>query len=148
MTVIIAATNIFWRWSSRIDVDYQVIVETGQAGINSNVILCIHGEETTTANLALRTIRGGSEGKFTQNSRLEFDLKATDVGKVGDCLEENESEPEMKMCSWLDYEDQYWSRWSRWRSTVVSEIGSDSQKWWALHVIGLDGLAHVESSLC
>jgi hypothetical protein len=35
--------------------------------------LCIYGDEDTTNNLALRT---------KKNNRLEFDLKAVDVGKV------------------------------------------------------------------
>ena len=87
----IAATEIFWRWSFRVEVDYQIVVETGQSGIDSNVILCIYGEETATANLALRTIPGSSEGKFARNSRLKFDLKTTDVGKVGDSLKEHEN---------------------------------------------------------
>ena len=65
-----------------IDIHYKIIVETGESGIDANVILCIFGDEDTTTNLALRTTKDGSSAKFDKDSTLEFDLKAVDVGKV------------------------------------------------------------------
>ncbi len=56
-----------------IEINYKVHIDTGESNIDSNIILCIYGDEDTTKSLALRT---------TKNSRLEFDLKAIDVGKV------------------------------------------------------------------
>ncbi|CAF0753759.1 unnamed protein product [Rotaria sp. Silwood1] len=64
------------------DLNYNVIVETGESGIDANVILCIYGDENTTTNLALRTTKDGSDAKFDPDSILEFDLKAIDVGKI------------------------------------------------------------------
>ncbi|CAF3803025.1 unnamed protein product [Rotaria sordida] len=64
------------------DINYSVIIETGESGIDANVILCIFGDENTTTNLALRTTKDGSDAKFDANSILEFDLKAIDVGKI------------------------------------------------------------------
>ena len=65
-----------------IDVNYRVIVVTGESGIDANAVLCIFGEKDTTANLPLRTTKDGSPAKFHQDSTLEFDIKAEDVGKV------------------------------------------------------------------
>jgi hypothetical protein len=59
-----------------IDINYKVIINTGESGIDANVILCIYGDKNTTKNLALR------KTKFDKDSHLEFDLKAVDVGKV------------------------------------------------------------------
>ena len=64
------------------DIHYKVRIETGQSGIDANVILCIFGEEETTTNLPLTTTKDGSEAKFEKNSNLEFDLETVDVGKV------------------------------------------------------------------
>ena len=57
-------------------------METGQSGTDANVILCIFGDEETTANLGLRTTKDGAPAKFEPDSVLEFDLQAVDVGKV------------------------------------------------------------------
>ncbi|CAF2254000.1 unnamed protein product [Rotaria magnacalcarata] len=64
------------------EINYKVIIETGESNINANVILCIYGDENTTTNLPLRTTKDGSDAKFDQDSILEFDLRATDVGKI------------------------------------------------------------------
>ncbi len=64
------------------DIHYKIRIETGQSGIDANVILCIFGEEETTTNLPLTTTKDGSEAKFEKNSNLEFDLQTADVGKV------------------------------------------------------------------
>ncbi len=65
-----------------IDINYNVIIETGETGIDSNVMLCIYGDQDTTKHFALRTIKDGAQAKFNQQSRLEFVLKGIDVGKV------------------------------------------------------------------
>ncbi|CAF4374109.1 unnamed protein product, partial [Adineta steineri] len=36
-----------------LDIHYKVIIDTGESGINSNVILCIYGDENITKNFAL-----------------------------------------------------------------------------------------------
>ncbi|CAF1216392.1 unnamed protein product [Adineta steineri] len=64
------------------DINYKVIIDTGESGINSNVILCIYGNENITKNFALKTIKDGTQAKFIKDSHLEFDLKAIDVGKI------------------------------------------------------------------
>jgi hypothetical protein len=65
-----------------IDINYKVIINTGESGIDANVILCIYGDKDTTNNVALRITKDGTQAKFTKDSHLEFDLKAIDVGKV------------------------------------------------------------------
>ena len=67
---------------SIVDIHYKIHIETGQSGIDANVVLCIFGEEETTTNLPLTTTKDGSDAKFEKNSNLEFDLQAVDVGKV------------------------------------------------------------------
>lgn len=57
-------------------------MHTGQSEIHSNVILCIFGDEETTANLPLKTTKDGSQAMFEKESSLEFDVQAADVGKV------------------------------------------------------------------
>jgi hypothetical protein len=64
------------------DIHYKILVETGESGIDANVILCIFGDEETTTNLPLKTTKDGSDAKFEKDSTLEFDLQAVDVGKV------------------------------------------------------------------
>lgn len=66
-----------------IGIGYKVVVTTGESGVNANVILCIFGQKGSTAKLPLRTTKDGSAAKFDENSVLEFNLKATDVGEVG-----------------------------------------------------------------
>ncbi len=65
-----------------IDINYKILVETGQSGIDANVILCIFGDEETTTNLSLRTTKDGLDANFEPDSILEFNLQAVDVGKV------------------------------------------------------------------
>jgi hypothetical protein len=65
-----------------IDINYKILVETGESGIDANVILCIFGDQDTTTNLALRTTKDGLDAKFDKDSTLEFALQAVDVGKV------------------------------------------------------------------
>ncbi len=65
-----------------IDIHYKIRVETGESGIDANVILCIFGDEDTTTNLPLRTTKDGLDAKFDKDNILEFDLQAVDVGKV------------------------------------------------------------------
>jgi len=62
--------------------NYTIIVETGQSGIDSNVILCIFGDQDTTANLPLKTTKDGSDARFEKDTSLEFQVQAVDVGKV------------------------------------------------------------------
>lgn len=69
-------------WISFADIHYKILVETGQSGIDANVILCIFGDEETTTNLPLKTTKDGTDAKFEIHSSLEFDLQAVDVGKV------------------------------------------------------------------
>ena len=57
-------------------------MHTGQSGIHANVILCIYGDEETTANLPLKTTKNGSQAAFEKESSLEFEVEAVDVGKV------------------------------------------------------------------
>ncbi|CAF1064509.1 unnamed protein product [Rotaria sordida] len=64
------------------NINYKVIIETGDSKIDANVILCIYGDKDTTKNLALRTTKDGTSAKFNKDSRLEFDLKDIDVGKI------------------------------------------------------------------
>ncbi|CAF2520074.1 unnamed protein product [Rotaria sp. Silwood2] len=64
------------------NINYKVIIETGDSQIDANVILCIYGDKDTTKNLPLRTIKDGTQAKFDRDSRLEFNLKAIDVGKI------------------------------------------------------------------
>ncbi|CAF3864693.1 unnamed protein product [Adineta steineri] len=64
------------------DIHYKVIIDTGESGINSNVILCIYGNENITKNFALKTTKDGTQAKFIKDSHLEFDLKGVDVGKI------------------------------------------------------------------
>ncbi len=72
-----------------IDINYQILVETGESSIEANVILCIFGHEETTTNLALKTTKNGSDAKFDKDSILEFDLQAVDVGKVNSSFVKN-----------------------------------------------------------
>jgi len=65
-----------------IDINYKVIIETGESGIDANVILCIYGDRDTTKNFALRITKDGTQAQFDKHSRLEFDLKGIDVGNV------------------------------------------------------------------
>jgi len=62
--------------------NYTIIVETGQSGIDSNVILCIFGDQDTTANLPLKTTKDGFDARFEKDTSLEFQVQAVDVGKV------------------------------------------------------------------
>ena len=57
-------------------------METGLAGIDANVILCIFGDQETTTNLPLKTTKDGAHAKFEKDSSLEFEIQAVDVGKV------------------------------------------------------------------
>ena len=65
-----------------LDVNYKVIVKTGESGITANAILCIYGVNDRTKPLALRTTVNEEQAQFDKDSRLEFHLKAIDVGKV------------------------------------------------------------------
>ncbi|CAF0923501.1 unnamed protein product [Adineta ricciae] len=64
------------------DITYKTTIITGESGIGSNVILCIYGETNVTKNFALTQTMDDSKARFDQNSQLQFDLKATDVGKI------------------------------------------------------------------
>ena len=64
------------------DIQYSILVETGQSGIDANVILCIFGDEETTPNLALRKTKDGVDATFQAETIEEFQLDAVDVGKV------------------------------------------------------------------
>ncbi len=65
-----------------IDIDYKIIIDTGESGINANVMLCIYGDKDISKNIPLRLTKNDIEAKFDQNSRLEFHLKEIDIGKV------------------------------------------------------------------
>jgi hypothetical protein len=64
--------------------DGKIIIQTGESGITANVMLCIYGDKDISKMIALRQTKNDLEAKFDQNSRLEFDLKEIDVGKVND----------------------------------------------------------------
>ncbi|CAF2907936.1 unnamed protein product [Rotaria sp. Silwood2] len=104
------------------DINYNVIVETGESGIDANVILCIYGDENTTTSLALGTTKDGSDAKFDPDSILEFDLKAIDVGKIkkiniGHDGEGNERQWLLKSIQ-IDKKDEHYTfTANRWLST-------------------------------
>jgi len=88
-SILMAPEGLFYdsmKWNAflqyLIDINYNVIIATGESGIDANVILCIFGDEDTTNHLALTTTKDGSPAKFDKDSILEFDLKAINVGKV------------------------------------------------------------------
>lgn len=62
--------------NNQTDVPYQVIMDTDESTVDSNVILCIYGENESTKSLALRRTKDGLPS--------QFDIKTIDVGKVSD----------------------------------------------------------------
>ncbi|UJR35879.1 hypothetical protein I4U23_028622 [Adineta vaga] len=104
------------------DINYKVIIVTGESGISANVILCIFGDKDTTTNLPLKTTKDGSIARFEKDSTLEFDINAVDVGKIkkiniGHDGKDSDHEWFLKSIQVEKIDEQYTFQANRWLST-------------------------------